>query len=169
MLRRDLPEAEQTLDQYVTRTIEMLGQADRPVLLAGNGIRMAGANCEFLQLVERWQVPVLTSWLGMDLIPESHELFVGRPGSIAPRGANFALQNSDLLIVLGCRMDMGLTGYDYARFARAAKKVIVDVDPAEIGKIKTRVNVPACCDVGAFLRTLLFRCDVPSVRTARSG
>ena len=145
------------VESYAARTIELLNASERPILLAGNGVRMAKADREFLQLVEQLDLPVLTSWLGIDLIPDLHERFVGRPGSIAPRGANFALQNADLLIVLGCRMDMGLTGYDHARFARGAKKVIVDIDAAEIGKIKTTVDVPAGCDVGAFIRELLGR------------
>jgi acetolactate synthase-1/2/3 large subunit len=140
------------LDEAVARTIELLNRSERPILLAGNGIRMAGAENDFLQLAERLGIPVLTSWLGMDLIPDAHELFMGRPGSIAPRGANFSLQNSDFLLVLGCRMDMGLTGYDHVRFARAARKVIVDVDAAEIRKIKSRVDVPVVVDVGEFIR-----------------
>ena len=73
------------VDQYVSQTIDLLNRSDRPILLAGNGIRMAKTEREFLQLVERLEVPVLTSWLGIDLIPASHQLFVGRPGSIAPR------------------------------------------------------------------------------------
>ena len=91
--------------------IMLFNQAQRPVLLAGHGVRMAGATEEFLQLAERWQIPVLTTWLGMDLIDAVHPLFFGRPGGMAPRGANFTVQNADFLLVVGSRLDFGLVGY----------------------------------------------------------
>ena len=156
------------VEEAVAQTLELLAVSERPVVLAGAGIRLAGAVDDFVRLVERLRIPVLTSWLGMDLLPHDHELFVGRPGSIAPRGANFALQNSDLLLVLGCRMDMGLTGYDHAGLARAAKKVIVDIDAAEIGKFKSRVDVPAIGDVRSFVRDLLCRTENTSAKDSGS-
>jgi len=71
---------------------------------------------------------------------------------MAPRGANFTLQNADFLLVLGSRLDMGVTGYQHDRFARGARKVIVDLDRAEIGKLEMNVDLPVCADVGEFLR-----------------
>jgi len=124
------------------------------VIVAGNGIRGAGAVSEFRQALEALRVPVLTTWLGMDLLPETDPLFAGRPGSIAPRGANFALQNSDLMVVIGARLDMALTGYAHDKLARQAVKVMVDVDEAEIRKMKTTVDLPVVADAGAFVREL---------------
>src|SRR5664280_1828328 len=134
------------LEKEVSDVVELINNSERPVILAGNGIRIAGAEKEFLDLVNQLNIPVLTTWLGIDLLPESHNLFIGRPGSIAPRGANFALQNSDCLLIIGSRLDMALTGYAPDRFARAAKKIMVDIDPNEIGKIKTLIDMPICAD-----------------------
>lgn len=143
------------LPGQVARAVEMLSAAERPVLLVGNGVRMAGAERTFLQLVEALNVPVQTTWLGLDLIPDNHPLFAGRPGSIAPRGANFTLQNSDLLLTIGARLDMALTAYAHDRLARAARKVIVDIDPAEIRKLKTEVHLPVVADAWDFIDELL--------------
>jgi acetolactate synthase-1/2/3 large subunit len=145
---------ESGLHAQVGELLGMLRSSERPVLVAGNGIRAAGAVSEFRQAVETLDVPVLTTWLGMDLLPETHPLFAGRPGSIAPRGANFALQNSDLMLVIGSRLDMALTGYAHDKLARSAVKVMVDVDEAEIRKMKTTVHLPVVADAGAFLREL---------------
>jgi acetolactate synthase-1/2/3 large subunit len=142
------------LHNQVKQLIEMLNMSRRPVLLAGNGIRMAGAEKVFLRLVERLGIPVLTTWLGLDLIPDNHPLCFGRPGSLAPRGANFTLQNSDLLLVVGSRLDMAMTAYAHDRLARGAEKVMVDIDAAEIRKMKTPIRLPIVADAGKFLDEL---------------
>ena len=113
------------------------------------------------------------------LVAEAHPLFAGRPGSIAPRGANFALQNSDLMIVIGARLDMALTGYAHDKLARDAVKVMVDIDPAEIGKMQTEVRLPIVADAAEFLTALSMRlpghkpgsygCGSPNVRRGRSA
>jgi len=138
----------------VAKLVEMLRSATRPVLLAGNGIRSSGAQDIFLRVAERLHIPVLTTWLGLDLIPDDHPLCFGRPGSLAPRGANFTLQNCDLLIVVGSRLDMAMTAYAHDRLARGAKKVMVDIDEAEIRKMKTPIHLPVVADAGVFLREL---------------
>ena len=132
----------------------MLNAARRPVLLAGNGIRAAGAEKLFMEVVQALGVPVLATGLGCDLIPDAHPLSFGRPGSLAPRGANFTLQNSDLLLVVGSRLDMAMTGYSHERMARAAVKIMVDIDPAEIRKMKTPIHLPIVADAKAFLEEL---------------
>ncbi len=145
---------EASLRDQVKQLVALLNQSQRPLLLAGNGIRMAGADKAFLQLVERLGIPVLTTWLGLDLIPDSHPLSFGRPGSLAPRGANFTLQNCDLLLVVGSRLDMAMTAYAHDRLARGAKKVMVDIDEAEIRKMKTPIHLPVIADAGKFLNEL---------------
>jgi acetolactate synthase I/II/III large subunit len=142
-------------DADVQRVVELLERSERPVILVGNGVRLAGAGDRFTRLIEKLGVPVLTTWLGLDLIAGDHPLHFGRPGSIAPRGANFTLQNSDLLIVLGARMDLALTAYAPDRLARGAKKVMVDIDPAEISKMGTTIDVPIAADAGAFIDSML--------------
>ena len=147
------------LKQRVTKVIDLLNASERPVILAGNGIRLAGGNSDFLRLVNKFKIPVLTTWLGLDLIPDSHKLFFGRPGGIAPRGANFTLQNSDFLLSIGSRLDMAMVGYAYDKLARAARKVIVDIDPAEINKINAHIDIPVCADAKLFIEEMLRQKD----------
>jgi acetolactate synthase-1/2/3 large subunit len=154
----------------VARTIELLNGSQRPILLAGNGIRLAGAEKEFLALVDRLAIPVLTTRLGVDLIPDAHPRLIGMPGGIAPRGTNFALQNADWLLILGARLDMALIAYAPEKLARAARKIMVNIDPAEIAKLGPAIDVPLACDAGRFLRELARQAGriVPRDRTAWS-
>lgn len=147
------------LDDAVTGTIQLLNGSERPIILVGNGVRLAGADCDFLRLVERLGVPVLTTRLGVDLIPASNPHLVGMPGGIAPRGANFALQNSDCLLILGSRLDMALIAYAPERLARAAKKIMVNIDGGEIAKLRGIIDLPVVADVGDFIRRLIARVD----------
>lgn len=148
-------EDKDALEHLVPQTVELMNRAERPVILAGNGIRLAGADADFLQMVELLQVPVLTTRLGVDLIPASHKLCFGMPGSIAPRGANFTLQNADLLLILGARLDMALIAYAPEKLAKAAKKIMVNADPSEISKVKNIIDLQAPVDAGLFIRELL--------------
>jgi acetolactate synthase-1/2/3 large subunit len=138
----------------VQQTLKLLQGAQRPILLVGNGIRSAHAEGLLMEFAEKSGIPVLTSWLGMDLIGDDHPLYAGRPGAIAPRWANFALQNSDFLLVIGCRLDMALTAYSHERFARGAVKIMVDIDPAEIHKMKMNIALPIVADARAFLEAI---------------
>jgi acetolactate synthase-1/2/3 large subunit len=142
----------------VSQTIELLNNAERPIILAGNGVRLAGAVEEFRRLADLLGIPIQTTWLVMDLVPYAHPLFVGRPGPVAPRGANFAIQNSDFLLTVGARLDMVITAYAPDKLARAAKKVMVDIDPAELAKMahfKAKINLPIQADAKAFLLELI--------------
>ncbi len=143
------------LSCQVRKTIQLLNSAERPLLLVGNGVRLAGAQPEFMQLASRLGVPVETTWLALDLISEEHPLFVGRPGTVAPRGANFALQNCDLLLAIGARMDITVVGYSPEQLSRGAHKVMVDIDVAEIAKFGEIVGTRICADAAGFLRELL--------------
>src|SRR3989442_3537034 len=96
-------EVDPGLPAQVRQLLGLLRSSERPVVVAGSGIRAAGAVNAFRQTIETLQIPVLTTWLAMDLLPGTDPLFAGRPGSIAPRGANFAMQNSDLMLVIGSR------------------------------------------------------------------
>ena len=138
----------------VARTIRMLNASKRPVLLIGNGVRLGNARAEMRALVDVLQLPVLTTWPAHDMMPDDHPLMIGRPGPVAPRGANFALQNSDFVLSLGARLDLVVTGYAPENFARAAKKVMVDVDPTELKKMRGTIQLPVCADVKAFIAEL---------------
>jgi acetolactate synthase-1/2/3 large subunit len=143
------------LDHLVRETIELLNQAERPVILVGNGVRIAGAADLFRQLVDRLEVPVLTTRLGVDLVAADDPFCFGMPGGIASRAANFTLQNSDFLLILGARLDMALIAYAPQRLARAAKKVMVNIDAAEIKKLGEIIDVSIPVDAKRFLEELL--------------
>jgi acetolactate synthase-1/2/3 large subunit len=136
------------------RTIELLNSAKRPVVLIGNGVRLGGARDAMRNLIERLGLPVLTTWPAHDLVPDDHRLMAGRPGPLAARGANFTLQNADWLLALGARLDLVLTGYAPRNFARAATKIMVDIDRAELSKMDGTVHVPVCAHVKTFIDEL---------------
>jgi acetolactate synthase-1/2/3 large subunit len=133
----------------------MLGEAKRPVLLAGHGIRLAGGARLFRELAERLGIPVVTTWNALDLLPYDHPLLVGRPGVVALRAPNFAVQNCDLLISIGSRLDNIITAYNPRGFARAARKVVVDVDRHEIEKLDMDIALPVEADAATFLSAWL--------------
>jgi len=122
------------LDEACDEIMRLLRAAERPLILAGHGIRLAEAASDFRALYEALQIPVATTWNAADLIPADHPLSVGKPGVVALRAPNFAVQNSDLILVIGARLDNVVTAYNPAKFGRCAKKIMVDVDPAELGK-----------------------------------
>ena len=134
------------------KAMALLNAAERPVILAGNGIRLAGAEKEFMALARKLGVPVLTTWRGADFMAENDPLYFGRPGSIASRGANFVQQNSDFILILGARLDLPQVGHNYAMFARGAKKVVVDIDRREIAKLAMPIAIKAACDAGVFIK-----------------
>ena len=148
----------------VTRIYEALARAERPVVMLGNGVRLARAQEAVLALVRRLGLPLLTTWKALDFVAEDDPLFVGRPGSIGQRGANFAQQNADFLLAIGARLDFGQAGYDRAAFARYAHKVIVDIDPAEIAKLRPHVHVEVAADAGDFAAAMLRAPQAGSVR-----
>ena len=151
-----------------SRAIDLLNAAERPVVLIGNGVRLGGARQEMRALIERLGVPVLTTWPAHDMVPDDHPLMVGRPGPLAPRGANFTLQNADWLLALGARLDLVVTAYAPRNFARAAKKVMVDVDPAELRKLGDLIDVPVCAEARDFIGEMVRQLDRVKPRD-RSG
>lgn len=154
------PEMKNThLEKQVLAVIDELNRAERPVLLAGNGIRLAGAGKEFDELVETLGIPVLTTWNGIDLIEETNPLYFGRPGGLGHRYANFIQQNSDLFLSIGARLNLLQTGYNFDGFARAATKIMVDIDNAELHKVNVRPDLPICADAKEFIETLLAHKD----------
>jgi acetolactate synthase-1/2/3 large subunit len=139
------------LSARVTETIRLFNEADRPVILLGNGVRIAGAVRETEKFVELLNCPALTTRLGVDLIPWAHDLCFGMPGALASRGANFTLQNSDFLLILGARLDMALIAYAPEKLARAARKIMVNIDAVEIGKLGDKIDLAVPYDARDFL------------------
>jgi acetolactate synthase-1/2/3 large subunit len=145
------PDRSEELRQQVADAVRLLEVAERPVLLVGNGVRLARGEQALGRILEQLGIPVLLTWLAIDLLGDDHPLFFGRPGAVAPRGANFAVQNADCLFSVGARLDRVLTGYSHENFARGARKIVVDVDPAELDKLGMRVDVRVCADARDFL------------------
>lgn len=138
----------------VSDAVRLLNAAKRPVVLIGNGVRLARAEHALLPALALIGAPVLTTWKALDLVPDDFPLYCGRPGAVGQRGANFAQQGADFLLCVGARLDLGQTAYSHENFAPLAKKVIVDVDPAEIGKLRMTIDVAIGADAGDFLREI---------------
>jgi acetolactate synthase-1/2/3 large subunit len=136
--------------RQVADLVERLRGAERPVLLGGGGVRAAGAAADFRTLAERLGIPVVTAWNAHDLMYEDHPLYVGRPGTIGDRAGNFAVQNADLLISVGCRLNVRQIGYEFKAFARHAYKAIVDIDAAELRKPTIAPDMPIHSDARIF-------------------
>ncbi len=153
------PCAPHMLNGLVGECIEMLGQAKRPVLIFGYGVRLAGAEDSLRELVRRLRIPCVSSWTTSDILPTSDENYVGRSGIMGDRAGNFAVQNADLVLIVGSRMSIPQVGYNYKLFARAAKKIMVDIDEVELKKPSLRPDLPIHADAGEFLRSLLARVE----------
>ena len=169
-LRAYVPEeiAKPDLCGAVTQLIQMINQAERPLILAGHGIRLAQAAADFAVLYETLNIPIVTTWNAMDLIPSTHALSVGKPGTVALRAPNFAVQNSDLLIAIGARLDNVVTAFNPARFGREAKKVVVDVDAAELAKFTHPIDLRVQADAKDFIQAVLSAKDLVAAKNRSS-
>jgi acetolactate synthase-1/2/3 large subunit len=143
------------IKQKVSAALKLLKNAERPVLFVGNGTRQAHLEGLVEAVVNLLKIPTLLTWKSMDMLRDDHPFYAGRPGSIASRGANFTQQNADWIMVLGARLDMPQTAFSHKNFARAARKVLVDVDANEIAKFDMAIDVPVNADAKDFLRELL--------------
>ena len=146
--------------------IERLAGASRPVVMAGTGVRAAGALEEFRELTAELRIPVTTAWTH-DLIPTDSPLFCGRPGTIGDRAGNFTVQSSDALLVLGSRLNIRQVSYNWPSFAPQAFKMQVDVDAAELEKPTVRPDLPIHCDLKVFLREMLRQLPAASYRASQ--
>jgi len=159
MLEEFRPPIEKTspllLKEEAKQVLEMLAKSSRPVILAGQGVRLSGAINEFSSTVNRLKVPVLTSRLGIDLINSDNMLYVGRPGNYGERSANFAVQNADLIISVGCRLASALVGHDPANFGKHAKKIVIDIDEEELKKPGVKIDLKIKADARLFLLQVL--------------
>ena len=133
---------------------KMLAESKRPLILAGHGIRLSGGAEKFTETIEKIGIPVVTTWNALDLLPHEHPLCFGRPGVVALRYPNFAVQNCDLLISIGSRLDNIITAYNSKGFARGAKKIVVDIDPNEIEKLDMEIDIKLPIDAKEFLESI---------------
>lgn len=143
----------QALDAAVHQVLQKLALAKRPVLLAGTGVRAGNALAPFEAAIRALGIPVVTAWTH-DLIASDDPLFCGRPGTIGTRAGNFVTQSSDVLLVVGSRLNIRQTSYNFAGFAPGAYKIQVDIDPAELEKPFVPIDHKIAADAGAFLSRL---------------
>lgn len=141
-------------DELAKEIIAKIRKAKRPVLNAGNGIRIAGAAEVFLRVVEKLGIPVVTGWNSIDLIYDTHPLYTGRAGIMGDRAGNWAVQNSDLLLSIGSRLSIRQVGYQYQSWARVAYTIIEDVDQEELKKPDLHVDMPVWADAKDLLEAL---------------
>jgi len=141
-------------DKAIMAVAAEIQKAKRPIIIAGHGIRIAKAKKQFLELVDLLGVPVVTTFNGFDLIDSESDNFIGRIGTLGSRAGNFALQNADLVICLGTRNNIRQISYNWASFARYAKKVIVDIDSAELHKKTVKGDLLIHSDAKLFVNEL---------------
>jgi acetolactate synthase-1/2/3 large subunit len=147
------PAAHTGLEAACLTIVERLKQSQRPLLLGGTGVRLAGATELLRQLVDQTGIPLATAW-NHDLIASDHPLFAGRPGTIGTRSGNFCLQNADLVLVIGSRLNIRQTSYNWDSFGKNAWIVQVDVDPAELAKPGVQADLRVQADAKDFIGTL---------------
>ena len=165
--RKELKESYDTnrekLQSLIFRVLKKIIVSERPVLFVGNGVRFSGASKELMELITFLKIPVLTGFAGFDLVSTENKYFAGRPGTIGQRGANFTLQNSDLLLVIGSRLNIRMIGYNFETFARAAYKIVVDIDKAEISKRTIKADLKINYDAKEFIVELTKQLKVKKI------
>jgi acetolactate synthase-1/2/3 large subunit len=146
--------------------LERIRNAKRPVILAGTGVRAANALAEFDHLIHRLGIPVATAWTN-DLISSDDPLYCGRQGTIGNRAGNFTVQNADVLLILGSRLNIRQTSYNWQSFAARAFRIQVDIDAAEMHKPLVQPHLPIHTDLKLFLRELVSQCDASDYQPDR--
>lgn len=140
--------------QTARAIIEKVRNASRPVINAGNGIRIAGAHKVFTDVAEKLGIPVITGWDSEDCMYDDHPLYVGRAGNMGDRPGNFAVQNSDLVLSIGSRLSIRQVGYNYKTWAREAYVIANDIDKEELKKPSIHVDMPVHADAKDLLEQL---------------
>lgn len=150
------PKAPEIVDEtLVERVLNQLQQAERPVVLVGTGIRISGQYEVFKKIADTLSIPMVTAFNAHDLLPDAHPNYCGRPGTVGDRAGNFTVQNSDCLLILGCRMNIRQVGYAFESFARDAYKIMVDIDSAEMAKANLTIDLAITADLKDFLPAFL--------------
>lgn len=146
-------------DDTITAILDKIAASERPVLYAGNGIRISGGFKAFEALVDKLNIPVVTCWDSIDAIYDEHPLYVGRGGIMGDRAGNFAVQNSDLVLAVGNRLSIRQVGYNWETWAREAYVIVNDIDRDEIRKPTLHVDMPVWADAKELLEKLNARLE----------
>lgn len=156
------------MEKTVTEVIDLLRKAKRPVIIAGQGIERNNGKEVFQKLVEKIKIPVLTSWIAVELLEYDHPYNFGKPGMVAARYSNFTMQESDFILAIGTRLDPSMIGYNPYEFAPDAKKVIVDIDQAELDKFLFAVDMKVREEATGFIQELLNQIEYKNVEISCS-
>ncbi len=151
----DEPWRKADLPAAAAEILDRLARAERPVVFAGGGVRLSGAHADFIRLVDKLGVPVVTGWNAHDVIWNDHPLYAGRPGTIGDRAGNMVTQSADFLLILGSRLNIRQVSYNWGSFAREAFKAWVDIDPLELAKPNVRPDLPVVADLKDLLPIML--------------
>ena len=166
-LEVETPIAREPIKRACTEIIERLSTSHRPLILAGTGVRLSNTQNRLLRLIEQIRVPLATAWTH-DLISSDHELFAGRPGTIGTRPGNFCLQSADFLLVLGSRLNIRQTSYNWESFAKNAWVAQVDVDKAELNKPTVKVDLAVEANLTLFFEILeeqIYKVKIPNFQS----
>lgn len=153
LLSFEIPK-EPTFDYKIDAIIRELQKAKRPVIIAGNGITLAGAVKEFRELVKKLNMPVIGTFARYDIAKDDDPFYFGRFGTVGHRAANFIVQNSDLILAIGARLNIRAISYNWEYFGRKATKIVVDIDKNELSKHTLKIDIPVHADVGKFINVL---------------
>lgn len=143
------------IDKAADDTVKLLKEAKKPLILAGNGIKLSDAIDKVYELVENYGIPVETTWKTIDMFAENHPMYVGHPGIMGDRGANKIIQEADLIISIGCRLDTSVTAFNEKNFGKNAKKIVIDIDANEIARMDVDMSVSLAADAGDYINALL--------------
>lgn len=141
--------------QQVQTILEKIRASRRPIFYTGNGIRIAGAESLFLEVAHLLNIPVVVGWNGPDIIPSDDPLYVGRPGGRGDRPGNLAVQNADLILSIGSRLNIRQVGYDFKSWARDAYVIVNDIDADELRKPSVHCDLAVHADARQLLKCLL--------------
>lgn len=142
-------------DVIIRTIIEKIESAQRPVIIVGSGVRLSGSEKELLTLLTHLPIPVVTAFNAHDVVEETHPSYVGRPGTIGNRSGNFAVQSADLVLILGCRLNIRQISYQWQSFAKNAYKIMVDIDAAEMQKPTLNIDMKVHAHLHDFMSAML--------------
>lgn len=150
----DIPEPLKIDSELIDRVVEAINSAQKPLFVLGNGIRLSGGVNELFALLEKTQIPVITAVNGNDLVNESYRSYYGRFGTHAQMCANKLLNECDLMLSIGSRLYVRQIGYNFKNFAKNAKRIVVDIDAAELNKPTIFPDIKVHADAKEFLKEL---------------
>lgn len=154
-------ESPETLSKSYKECLTLLAAAKRPLILAGYGVRLAHAEKEFREFVDKTRIPFVSTWTASDIVPTADPYYAGRLGVTGQRGGNFSVQNCDFLLCLGSHLSIPSTGTLTDAFAREAKIAVVDIDRDELGFRREKIDLAICCDVKVFLGGMMRMDSLP--------